>query len=617
MGGEHARAPASTIHGPTTKWMVGRSKTSDKRPGARIGPHAGAAADPLARLASEQVASTQRPAAGGSCGCGHAPPAHAGTDHALVNPLGLSLARTRLAVSSPEDPAEREADRVAARVVSGATDAWPAIHASSGNPPGPAVASAPGLGGRAVAQCETVQRTCASCAEEELLQRQALPGTQPTMAPAAAEAGPAAVIVDDVAHVGPGQITRSAFMALVRAQVAATCDEELARVRRTAADCPYLRHWLDYYDRCSARQIERAVAKYTGVRARDSQALLDAVVGRARAAVWIWAATGRVTGIPSVTPAETEAQEPGVAGPGAAVQAKMRASSATPVASAPSTPGAVRASLGVGRSLDAGVRARMERGFGRSFEAVRVHTDANAAGLATGFRARVFTVGSDIAFGAGEFRPGTLPGDLLIAHEPAHTVQQGGSTTAATGGDHDLEYAADRTAIAVVVGMPSPQLAPVPSSGLRLQRCVAAAAPAAPAALGGLWAALETIAGAAGTAGLLTMKSDSAEHEDEQKNPCMPLLVRCLEDKRQPPWAQGRSRAGSSHGRRPGQRSTRPLCDTHRRPRCGVDPARLSGRRPPQRLVGGLPGPRQAQSRRVDLVSPRHHGGSGSRTVAL
>jgi hypothetical protein len=57
--------------------------------------------------------------------------------------------------------------------------------------------------------------------------------------------------------------------------------------------------------------------------------------------------------------------------------------------------------------------------------AVRVFTDAESARTAQAFTARAYTVGQNIHFAAGRYRPGTSEGDHLIAHEVAHTVQQG------------------------------------------------------------------------------------------------------------------------------------------------------------------------------------------------
>src|SRR5438270_6641471 len=85
---------------------------------------------------------------------------------------------------------------------------------------------------------------------------------------------------------------------------------------------------------------------------------------------------------------------------------------------------AVREQMGEGRLLEAGVRGQMEHGFGSALRHVRVHTDGEAGSLAGREQARAVTVGSDIAFGAGEYKPGSLSGDLLIAHELAHVLQQ-------------------------------------------------------------------------------------------------------------------------------------------------------------------------------------------------
>jgi hypothetical protein len=119
--------------------------------------------------------------------------------------------------------------------------------------------------------------------------------------------------------------------------------------------------------------------------------------------------------------------------------------------------------LGGGRPLDGALRGRMEHALGADLEGVRVHTDAHAARLADEQDAHAFTVGDDIAFGEGAYRPGTLAGDLLIAHELAHTVQQrqGGGVA----GDHEGE--ADRAAIGALVG----RRASLSGRGVGLQRC--------------------------------------------------------------------------------------------------------------------------------------------------
>ncbi len=58
---------------------------------------------------------------------------------------------------------------------------------------------------------------------------------------------------------------------------------------------------------------------------------------------------------------------------------------------------------------------------------MRVHHDDHAAALSRAVSARAFTVGNDVFFGAGEYRPGTQSGRELLAHELTHVVQQRGA----------------------------------------------------------------------------------------------------------------------------------------------------------------------------------------------
>ncbi len=81
-----------------------------------------------------------------------------------------------------------------------------------------------------------------------------------------------------------------------------------------------------------------------------------------------------------------------------------------------------------GQSLDAGTRAFMEPRFGHDFSHVRVHTDAMAAKSAQAVNALAYTVGRNVVFGAGQYAPGTSEGRGLMAHELAHTLQQGVGT---------------------------------------------------------------------------------------------------------------------------------------------------------------------------------------------
>jgi Domain of unknown function (DUF4157) len=81
---------------------------------------------------------------------------------------------------------------------------------------------------------------------------------------------------------------------------------------------------------------------------------------------------------------------------------------------------------GGGAALDARVRARLEPHLG-SLGDVRVHSDGTADALSRSVRARAFTTGRDVFFARGEYRPGTLDGNRLLAHELTHVSQQRGA----------------------------------------------------------------------------------------------------------------------------------------------------------------------------------------------
>jgi hypothetical protein len=77
-----------------------------------------------------------------------------------------------------------------------------------------------------------------------------------------------------------------------------------------------------------------------------------------------------------------------------------------------------------GRPIDERTNSHVSAAFGRDLSGVRIHTGAEAADLNRSLGARAFTLGSQIFFGAGEYRPNTADGSHLLAHELAHTVQQ-------------------------------------------------------------------------------------------------------------------------------------------------------------------------------------------------
>jgi 3D (Asp-Asp-Asp) domain-containing protein len=115
-----------------------------------------------------------------------------------------------------------------------------------------------------------------------------------------------------------------------------------------------------------------------------------------------------------------------------------------------------------GEPLDRAARTFFEPRFGHDFSRVRVHAGAGAAESAKAVGASAYTVGANIVFGSGQFAPSTFTGRQLLAHELAHTIQQGGSGQVGTGNleitahDHPSEPQADQIARSVMNGSPSP-----------------------------------------------------------------------------------------------------------------------------------------------------------------
>jgi hypothetical protein len=103
---------------------------------------------------------------------------------------------------------------------------------------------------------------------------------------------------------------------------------------------------------------------------------------------------------------------------------------------------------GRGRPLEEFTQRQFEGAFGKRLDEVRVHADADAAALARSVSARAFAVGSDLFFGADQYRPGSRGGDALIAHEAVHAVQQGDAPAGGAlvvsdpGAAHEVEAAA-------------------------------------------------------------------------------------------------------------------------------------------------------------------------------
>ena len=79
---------------------------------------------------------------------------------------------------------------------------------------------------------------------------------------------------------------------------------------------------------------------------------------------------------------------------------------------------------GGGSPLPVALRSEMESHFGADFGGVRVHDSGEAAASAQAVNANAYTVGNDVVFNTGAYRPDTAEGQHTLAHELTHVVQQ-------------------------------------------------------------------------------------------------------------------------------------------------------------------------------------------------
>ncbi|MEW5787775.1 MAG: DUF4157 domain-containing protein [Pseudomonadota bacterium] len=116
----------------------------------------------------------------------------------------------------------------------------------------------------------------------------------------------------------------------------------------------------------------------------------------------------------------------------------------------------------VGRALPMALRGEFEGLFGESLGHVRLHTDSRADSTARSLGARAMSLGSHIAFGAGQFRPEDPAGRALLAHELAHVLQSRGQAAGVLSGVATRTSPAEREArdIARAYRAGAPQLRP-------------------------------------------------------------------------------------------------------------------------------------------------------------
>ena len=115
------------------------------------------------------------------------------------------------------------------------------------------------------------------------------------------------------------------------------------------------------------------------------------------------------------------------------------------------------ASGSTGTRLPGELQARFESALGVDLGGVQIHTGKASAAAASSLGARAYATGGDIHFANGQYDPSSRSGQTLLAHEVAHTVQQGTGRKIQhkleVSGAHDAaEIEADRAAEAMVRG---------------------------------------------------------------------------------------------------------------------------------------------------------------------
>ncbi len=299
-------------------------------------------------------------------------------------------------------------------------------------------------------------------------------------------------IVDDDMSPAEGVMTKSNYLSTLNDAVCATVDQELKGTAYSSDNCPYIRSIFARQANNTPAQIEQLAARYEPKTAfaQSAAEMIELILVRVRVAVNQWKqrkSLADVSGDVMGMLAESSVGAPVSGGAGKSDSLQFKSKSGT--ANNTQSPQAVMHSLGKGKPLDSGTRSRMEGAFGTDFSKVKVHTDSHAANLSGGMNARAFAVGNHIAFGSGEYQPGTLIGDALMAHELAHTIQQSAGEAEQTqmqsaAVSNTLEEDADTSAIGVVANIwalnpkeTTKKARPSLKSKLKLQRCTGSKCP--------------------------------------------------------------------------------------------------------------------------------------------
>jgi hypothetical protein len=232
------------------------------------------------------------------------------------------------------------------------------------------------------------------------------------------------VIVSDGTKAGAGQMTQSKFLSQLDSKIRAVADPLLAKKGTSTDECPWLYYGIQLYGyMATPQQIQNSLNTYiTSTRgATTATDLISRVGAHVKTHVAEWVRSGKVTGVPDDI-VKNLAKIKEQAASTKKVQKKSRGGMEGETGSNAEQ---IHHQLnGRGQTLDGSVRTKMETALGTDLSGVKVHNDGVANQLASEQNAKAFTVGEHVAFGSGEYQPGTMHGDALLAHELAHAMQQ-------------------------------------------------------------------------------------------------------------------------------------------------------------------------------------------------
>ena len=320
------------------------------------------------------------------------------------------------------------------------------------------------------------------------------------------------IVEDSFADLEPGQMRKTEFLNQLRPAVCQTSESALTGTIWSAMGCPWIDRWFNYYSGRSAVQIEQSLRGYTPGASTVIQAgaYIPLVCQKIHQAIHTWTTTGEITGVPDEMagslplPTGSDASENnsdtgtfGRAGNMLSGLGSLFFKEKSDHSIGARGSNNLHGQLSPGHPLSSSIKSRMEPVFGQDFSNVRIHTESKDANISHELNARAFTFGSDIVFGRGEYQPGFLVGDALIAHELAHVVQQSNtehdleksiradktldSLSTPLSDNASLEEEADLLAVKAVMGLHTNQTSPAGGlgksrlstirQGLQLQRC--------------------------------------------------------------------------------------------------------------------------------------------------